>query len=183
MEMIKIEKETIVFNGKLIVEKGDISYQHKKFSRLRVKREDAAAVLILNVDSNKIILVQQFRYAVASKITEQILEIPAGKVDKDETPLTTALRETEEETGYRIKPTHIKFLISCFPSPGYSSERFFLYYATVTNEDKVSKGGGLKNENEFIETVEVDVNQFTHHIKNGDIKDAKTYLAALYMMI
>jgi nudix-type nucleoside diphosphatase (YffH/AdpP family) len=181
--MIKVEKEKIVFNGKLVLEEGNISYHTKKFLRLRIKREDAAAVLILNIDTHKIILVRQFRYAIAAKTAEQILEIVAGKVDKNEPPLTTAIREAQEETGYRIKPNHIRFLLSCFPSPGYSSERFFIYYATVTNEDKVSEGGGLKDENEYIETVEMNVNQFTASIKSGEIKDAKTYLAALYMML
>ncbi len=182
--MFKILKEEILFNERLIIEKAEISDEHNNnFSRLRLKREDASAVLILNTETDKIILTKQFRYAISSKIKEPILEIVAGRIDEGEEPLQTAIREVEEEVGYRINPKNIKLLVSCFASPGYSSECFYIYYATVTNADKISEGGGLETENEYISVVEMDSKEFKNLIITGNIKDAKTYIAGLYLAL
>lgn len=182
--MFKILKEEIIFNDRLIIEKAEISDEHNNnFSRLRLKREDASAVLILNTETDKIILTKQFRYAISSKIKEPILEIVAGRIDEGEEPLQTAIREVEEEVGYRIASENIKLLVSCFASPGYSSECFYIYYATVTNANKISEGGGLETENEYISVVEMDSKEFKSLIKTGNIKDAKTYIAGLYLAL
>lgn len=180
--MLKIKKEKTVFKDHITIQEAWIADEkEKEFSRLYIKREDAAVVLVVNTETNKVILTRQFRCAVDSKIKERILEIVAGKVDGDEEPINTAVRETEEEVGYRIKPENIKFILSCFTSPGYSSERFFFYYATVTNADKVTKGGGLKEENEYIEIIEMDVQEFKQLVNERKIQDAKTYLAGMYL--
>ena len=181
--MTEIIKEKIVFKDELVIEEGWLARDGEKFSRLRVNRQSACAVLILNTDSNKVVLTQQFRYAIATKTAENILEIVAGKIDGDENPADAAKREIEEETGYRINPANLKLLLSCFASPGYSSELFYIYYATVTNADKISSGGGLKEENEEIKVIEMDVDKFTGLVRDGMIKDAKTYVAGLYMIL
>ena len=181
MTAFKILNERIVFADKLIIQKGEINNGNKTFTRLQINREDAVAVFILNTDSNMVILTRQFRYPITSKTKENILEIMAGKIDEGEEPLQAAIRETKEETGYNIKSENIRLLFSCFSSPGYSSERFFIYYATVTNADKVSEGGGNKSENEEIEIVPIDIKEFKEMITEGSIKDAKTYLAGMYM--
>jgi nudix-type nucleoside diphosphatase (YffH/AdpP family) len=183
MEAPKIIDEKIVFEDKLILEKGELKVRDEKFYRLRVNREDAVAVLIYNTDSNKVILTRQFRYAIAGRTDQMILEIVAGKLDKDEDPLKAAIRESEEETGYKIKPQKMTVLLSCFSSPGYTSERFIIYYATVTNKDKLEEGGGLKSENEYIEIVEVELPEFLENIKSANFKDAKTYIAGLFLML
>ena len=182
--MFKVLSEKIVFDDKLTIEKAEIGNENNiNFSRLRVKREDAAAVLILNTDTDKIILTKQFRYPISSKTKELILEIVAGRIDNGEEPLQAAIRESEEEAGYRINPRNIRLLVSCFASPGYSSERFYIYYATVNNADKISTGGGLKNENEYISVIEMSSKEFMGLIKTGNIKDAKTYIAGLYIAL
>jgi len=173
-------KSNIVYGGKLIIEQAEFTQQGKEFKRERIKRADASAVLILNTDINKIILTRQFRYPISDKIKEPILEILAGKIDAGEEPLEAAIREAEEETGYRIKKDHIQLLVSCFSTPGYSSEKFYIYYATVTHSDKISIGGGLETENETIEVIELEADEFIDLIKTARIKDAKTYIAGLY---
>lgn len=178
--MPSVKESKIVFDQKLVVEEATIVAKDKEYTRLRVKREDASAVLLLNTDSNKIVLTKQFRYAIHDKVKEPILEILAGKVDKGETPLQAAIREGEEETGYKIKSENIQLLVSCFTTPGYSSEKFHIYFATVSNSDKISTGGGLEAENESIELIEIDPVQFIEDIKNGKIEDAKTYVSGLY---
>lgn len=178
--MFKIIKEQKILEDKLIVEEATFSDNtNNTYTKLRLNREDASAVLLVNTESGKVILTKQFRYAISSKTSERILEIVAGKIDEGEEPLETAIRETEEEVGYKIKPENIKLLVKCFASPGYSSECFFIYYAHVTNTDKVGKGGGLESEKEYIEIVELTVDEFKNQIKEGLIEDAKTYIAGL----
>lgn len=178
-----ILNEEVVFDNKLVIQKANIQDQENTtYTRLRIKRQDASAVLLFNTVSQKIILTRQFRYPVADQTNEYLLELLAGKVDEGEQPLEAAIREAEEETGYRIKAENIRFLLSCFASPGYSSERFHLYYATVTPADLLSEGGGLASEHESIELVELDLSEFKSMIKDGRIQDAKTILAGLYTL-
>jgi nudix-type nucleoside diphosphatase (YffH/AdpP family) len=180
---MKIIKEKIVFDKKLVVEEAKIVSGKNKFSRQRLNSQDAVAVLVLNNDTKKIILTRQFRYAIAGKSGENIIEIVAGKIEGHDTPEKTAIRECEEEIGYRIRKNQLRFLSLCFSSPGYTSEQFYIYFATVKNSDKVSKGGGLAEENENIEVVEMDVDQFKNQITNGEVKDAKTYIAGLFFIL
>ncbi len=183
MEEFKVVHEKNVFNKALVIREGEISDGSDTFSKLGVDREDAAAVFILNTDTNKVILTRQFRYPLTFKTSQSILEIVAGKIEGNEEPLAAAIREAEEETGYRINIGKIQLLFSCFATPGYSAERFFIYHATVTNADKISKGGGKEDENEHIEVVEMDKDEFDKLIQNGIIQDAKTYLAGLRLLL
>jgi ADP-ribose pyrophosphatase len=180
--MYTIANEKQIFKHLFTIEEADISQQGKQFKRVRIKKENAVAVLVLNTDTDKFILTRQLRYPIASQHPEPLLEILAGKIDGNDEPLESALREAEEEIGYQVKPENIELLFSCFPTPGYSSELFYLYYATVSNADKIAGGGGLESENEYIEVVEMDRADFYSQIKNGTIKDGKTYLAALFIM-
>lgn len=182
--MTKILHEKIVYQDLLTLEKGQLQDDvGNTFSRERVKRQDASCVLVLNTDSNKIILTKQFRYGAAPKVSEQLLEVVAGKVDEGEDHFRTAVRETEEEIGYRVKNENMKYLVTCFSTPAYSSERYHIYFALVTNSDKKSKGGGLENENESIELVELELAVFKDKILTGQFIDAKTYLAGQHAML
>lgn len=182
--MTKILDEKVVFKDVLTIEKGTVQDDAgKTFSRVRVKRQDASCVLVLNTDSNKIILTKQFRYGAAPKTSENILEVVAGKVDEGEEPFTTAIRETEEEIGYQVKKENMKYLVTCFSSPAYTSERYHIYLATVTDADKKSKGGGLETENESIELAEMPPEVFKEKILTGQFVDAKTYIAGQQAML
>jgi len=109
--MFTVTENKILFDKGLIIEEGKIksSVHQKTFTRQRIKRDDASAVLMLNTDTNNIILTRQFRYATESKISGQLFEIVAGKVDYNEQPLETAIREAKEETGYNISPNNIYY--------------------------------------------------------------------------
>lgn len=182
--MAKILHEEIVFKDSLTLEKGQLQDEAgNTFSRVRINRQDASCVLVLNTDSNKVILTRQFRYGASLKTNEHLIEVVAGKVDEGEEPFTTAIRETEEEIGYRVKKDNMKYLITCFSTPAYSSERYHIYFALVTNADKKSNGGGLKNENESIELVELDPDDFKEKILTGQFADIKTYAAGQQAML
>lgn len=182
--MVKILHEETIFQDILTLEKGKIQDEAgNTFSRVRIKRQDASCVLVLNTDSNKIILTRQFRYGAAPKTEDYLLEVVAGKVDEGEEPFTTAIRETEEEIGYRVSKNNMKYLVTCFSSPAYTSERYHMYFAVVNDSDRKSKGGGLENENESIELVEMDPKAFKEKILTGQFADAKTYVAGQHAML
>ena len=172
--------EQVIFDEFIQIRKAEIRSADKElsFERLRVKRDDAAVVLIHNVEKNRVVLVEQFRYAVHEHHADNLTEVPAGKVDDGETPEKAAVRETLEESGYVLSEDRIEKLGTFYVSPGYTSERFVLFYCPVKSEDKKDKGGGLDEENEYIKVVEVDAKTFYERIASGDICDAKTVLAA-----
>ncbi|HTV29089.1 MAG TPA: NUDIX domain-containing protein, partial [Xanthobacteraceae bacterium] len=120
--------------------------------RLIFERGDAVAVMLYDPDSKSVIIVNQFK--VPSLIARRrddpntvdgwVTEATAGMIDEGETPEKAIIRETLEETGYRI--ANPKLISKFFSSAGGTSERIFLYFAQVRASDKVSAGGGLPNE-------------------------------------
>lgn len=182
--MTTIRQEKIVFQDVLTLEKGELQDDSgNTFSRVRVNRQDASCVLVFNTDTNTIVLTQQFRYGAAPKTAEHLLEVVAGRVDKGEEPRATAIRETEEEIGYCVNENNLTHLVTCFSSPAYTSERYHIYFARVTDADKQGKGGGLEQENESIDIVEMTPAVFKEHILSGKFLDAKTYVAGQQAML
>lgn len=121
---------------------------------------------ILAVKDQKILLVKQYRYAVG----DAILEIPAGKLEIGEDPLSCGKRELIEETGFKAQTFFS--LGSMFPSPGYTSERIYLYGAY-----DLSFVGQNLDEGEYVEPIWMDLDEAVKKIISGEIADAKTQIA------
>jgi nudix-type nucleoside diphosphatase (YffH/AdpP family) len=186
--MPKIISEKTVYKGFLEIQEAELIHnsldsKDKNYSRQRLLRDDASVVLIYNKDTDKIILTRQYRYAIADREGSPIIEIMAGKISSNEDPIDGAIREAEEECGYKISKKNIRFINSFFASPGYSTENFHLFYAEVTNENKVSDGGGLEEENEYIQVVEIQANEFKNMVKNNQFHDSKTCVAGLWFLM
>ncbi|MEG0277565.1 MAG: NUDIX hydrolase [Coprobacillus sp.] len=128
-------------------------------------------VCILAIENNQILLVKQFRYP--NRI--ETLEIPAGKLEKDEDPKACAFRELEEETNCRA--LDMKFIMKVLPSPGYTSEWLHLYEAIDFKEVNDSLDC---DEDEFIDVIKMDLEEAYQNVLNGTIVDAKTVIAILY---
>jgi ADP-ribose pyrophosphatase len=176
-------KQSRIFKEGILVDRATIKSKQKKFNRYRVDRPDAAAVIVHNKKEKTITMVKQFRYAIHDRFKGNLLEIPAGKIDRGEKPIKTAVRETYEECGYRLKEKNLKKVAEFFAAPGYTTEKFHLYYVEVKSSDKVNKGGGLEEENEYIETIEMPVKDFINAMKKGKIQDAKTLVAAQWFLL
>jgi GDP-mannose pyrophosphatase NudK len=78
---------------------------------------------------------------------------------------------------------NLRILCAAYASPGYSSERFHFYYATVNESDKETAGGGLEEENEYIEVVEMKYDAWMNLAAGNQLNDAKALLATLYVRL
>jgi ADP-ribose pyrophosphatase len=132
-----------------------------------VRHKGASAVIPVTAD-NEIILVRQYR-----KPNEMVsIEIPAGKLDDGEDPCDCAVRELEEETGY--KANHIEKLFSMHSTPGFSDEILHIYIAR-----DLIPGDANPDEDEFISSFSVSMDEAVAMIKRGQITDGKTISAIL----
>lgn len=161
-----ISRESL-YSGRIL----DLQIDHVKFpsgsEKIRevVKHKSAAAILPVDADGN-IYLVQQYRHAV----DEDLYEIPAGIIEPGEDPLETAVRELQEEIGYR--PGKIEIIFDCYTSPGYSTERIFFYYATDLIPSKL-----LEDDDEYLQVFVFSPEDIISMINSGEICDGKTIMA------
>jgi ADP-ribose pyrophosphatase len=147
--------------------------------RLVFERGDSAAAILLNRDTQKVLLIEQFRYPTYAKGPGWIREVVAGIIDENEQPEACIRREIHEEIGYQVDK--LQPIATFYVSPGSTSERIMLYYAEVGNADRVAAGGGLTSEHEDIELVEVTLPDLWQALDNGEISDAKTLIAAQWL--
>lgn len=148
-------------------------------SRLSFERGDSVAALVFNLDTQKILLVKQFKYPTYKEGPGWITEVVAGAVKPVENHEAAIKREIYEEIGYTVKK--IKKIAEFYVSPGGSSERIMLYSAAVVNQDKTGSGGGSPNENEDILTEELPLKELDAYLSKGFVQDAKTLIALQWL--
>ncbi|MEG0472013.1 MAG: NUDIX hydrolase [Solibacillus sp.] len=177
--MKKFEEKTIqskqIFDGKVISLKvDDVLLPNGATSKREVVNHPGAVAIIAITENNKILLVEQFRKA----LERSIIEIPAGKIEKEEEPIVTARRELEEETGYTAKSLH--YLQSFATSPGFADEIIHVFVARHLT--KMQTAAQL-DEDEFVELMEVSLEEAEQMVNDQRIFDAKTVFAVLWMKI
>jgi nudix-type nucleoside diphosphatase (YffH/AdpP family) len=161
---------------------GEISAPQR---RLIFERGDAAAALLLDLDAGVVVLTRQFRAPSligrrrddASSTQGWMTETVAGMVEPNETPEETVIRETMEETGYRIRDPRL--IAKFFSSAGGSSERIFLYFSKVRAADKLEKGGG--DDGEDIEIVRMTLGELFDRLDAGSIDEPKLLVSAYWL--
>lgn len=164
-----IKNKERVYNGFINVDKAEVETKKgETVYREVTERGDAVCAVVYNPKSNSIVLVNQFR--VGSN--KEMLELVAGSLKPGEDPMDCMVREILEETGYETKT--IEKISEFYMSPGGSSEKMYLFYAIVG--DKVSEGGGLEEEHEEIDVIEMPANKFKTYVFN----DAKTFIGQLW---
>ncbi|WP_099360605.1 NUDIX hydrolase [Fredinandcohnia onubensis] len=171
----KTIKREVLFEGKVIdlhIEEVELPNGHTSRREL-IKHSGAVAILALT-DENKIVMVQQYRKA----LDKVIVEIPAGKLEKGEAPEVTAKRELEEETGYDCET--LTPLISFYTSPGFADELVHLFIAKDLK--KIENPASL-DEDEFVDLLEVSLDEALELLKEKKIYDAKTAYAVQYLQL
>lgn len=158
----KTIKENLVYDGKIVkLYVDDVIINNHTAKREVIKHP--GGVCILGFIDNKVILEKQYRYPYK----EYVYELPAGKLEINEDPYNAALREFNEETGF--KASSLIDLGKMYPSCGYSSEIIYLYLAK-----DLTKSTTNLDEDEFIDLKLFTREEIILMIENGTIKDAKT---------
>jgi len=144
-------------------------------------RGNGAGILLYNLSSGTIVLTRQFRYpAYASDDNGFLLEVPAGIVEGND-PAATIRAETQQETGFIIEEP--QFLFKAYASPGSVTEQLYYFAAEYRHEHREGVGGGLEEEGEDIEVLEVSWADAVAWINSGEIVDAKTIILIQYAQL
>lgn len=169
----KTIKTTTIYQGSFLkYENVQVELPDGNISNRDVIRHPGAVAIIAITEDDKILFVEQYRKAL-DKIT---LEIPAGKIEKGEAPEKTAVRELEEETGYKTE--ELEYLGKIVTAPGFCDEYIHIYLAK-----NLKTGVKEGDEDEFINVREFSIEEVKKMIANGKIYDSKTLSAILYILI
>jgi len=188
MKNLKNIKKTILSNEWARLDRIDYDFQFKTGEWKPVSREcynrgNGTGILLYNVEKETVILTRQFRMpSYENNINDGMsIEVCAGAIDNNESPLKTIIRETEEEVGYRIITA--QQVLTAYMSPGAITEKMYLFVAEYNSDMKINDGGGLESEEEEIEVLELHFSEAIKMIENEEIIDAKTILLLQYAQI
>lgn len=142
-------------------------------------RGNGATILLYNKENKTVILTRQFRLPtfINGNADGMLIEACAGLLDKDN-PEDCIKRETEEETGYKV--TDVRKIFEAYMSPGSVTEILYFFVAEYTKSMKVNEGGGIEEEQENIEVIEMQLDEAMNKIGTGEIKDGKTIMLLQY---
>ncbi|GAE36856.1 NUDIX domain-containing protein [Halalkalibacter akibai] len=169
----KTTKTKDIYKGKIIdLHLEEVELPNGKMSSREVVKHPGAVAIIPITETGELVLVRQYRKA----LDKVIIEIPAGKLEPGEDPLESAKRELEEETGY--KSEKLDFIVSFYTSPGFANELIYMY---VT--DTLIKGVSHTDEDEFLDVLEVSLDEALEMVKDQRIHDAKTAYAIQYLQL
>lgn len=157
------------FDGRVFsVEIAEVLLSDGCVATREIVRHNGGAAIVPLDDEGNVYMVRQYR----CPFQQNLLEIPAGKLEADEDPLECAVRELKEETG--LQSSDVESLGVIYPTPGYCSEKLFLFLATglLPGESNPDKG-------EFLNVHRVPIRVLLEKIDAGEISDAKTIVALL----
>lgn len=164
-----------IYKGNIIqVSIEEVQLPNGKTSKREIVKHPGAVAIIALTSEKKLVLVRQYR----KPLDMVIYEIPAGKLELGEEPFHCVERELEEETGYRSDS--IKHIQSFYTSPGFADEIVHLYF---TDElEKLENSAGL-DDDEFLDLIEVTIDEAEKLIEENKIYDAKTVFAVQYLLL
>lgn len=167
------EEKTIsserIYEGRILnLRKDKVHVRDNKTSYREIVEHNGGVALAAVTKEGKMVMVRQYRKAA----DKAILEVPAGKIEKDEDHRLTAERELQEETGYTAGK--MEYITSFYSSIGYSTEVIYLYLAS-----DLTPGDTNFDDNEAIDILEYSLPELRKMIFSGEIEDAKTICAIL----
>jgi nudix-type nucleoside diphosphatase (YffH/AdpP family) len=183
-ERIRITEVRTLSDDWYLLKKTTFDFQRKDgtwqtLSRETYDRGNGAVILLVNTSRRKVILTRQFRFPafVNGSGDGMLLEACAGLLDEQDA-VSAILRETEEETGYRIRSVHQIF--DAFMSRGSVTEPLHFFVAHYDPESRPSDGGGAASEGEEIEVIELGLDEAWKMMDRGEIRDGKTIILLQY---
>ncbi|WP_348813651.1 GDP-mannose pyrophosphatase NudK [Flavobacterium maritimum] len=184
---ITIQKTELLSDNWYILNKVTFDYLTKDNTLISQKREvydrgNGAAILLYNTKQKTVILTRQFRLPtyLNGNDSGMMIEVCAGLLDEDH-PEQCIIRETEEETGYRV--SSVRKVFESYMSPGAVTEILYFFVGKYDESMKVSEGGGVEHEQENIDVLEFTFDEAYAMIESGEIKDAKTIMLLQYAKI
>jgi len=144
-------------------------------------RPPSASILLYDSDRKTVILTKQFRLPVYLDKKEPILEACAGLLDEGEFPEHAIVREVEEETGYRI--SEIEKVAEGYTSPSSFSEYAYFFLGKYSPDMRISEGGGLKDEGEDVQVIELSAEEVKQKLKSGQVRDIKTLVLLQHALL
>ncbi len=160
-------KKTRKYDGRVIkLDVDEVVLENGKPAIREVVRHTGGAAVLAVDDNQDLFFVRQFRYPYG----EEMLEIPAGKLNENEDPLLCAKRELLEETGLTAEKW--EFVGKFRPSPGYTDELLYIYIAKDLSEHAQNL-----DDDEFLDVEKFNVLKAIKKIESGEIADAKTVIA------
>ncbi|MNE54928.1 GDP-mannose pyrophosphatase NudK [compost metagenome] len=184
---IKILQTELLSDNWYILNKVTFDYITKDNTLITQKREvydrgNGAAILLYNTKQKTVILTRQFRLPtyLNGNDSGMMIEVCAGLLDEDH-PEQCIIRETEEETGYRV--SSVRKVFESYMSPGAVTEILYFFVGEYDESMKVSEGGGVEHEQENIDVLEFTFDEAYSMIESGEIKDAKTIMLLQYAKI
>ncbi len=177
---VQINSLEVLSNSWYTLQKVDFNYRNRAGEWSTRQREaydrgNGATILLIDWTRRKVLLTRQFRVpAYLNGHTDgMLIETAAGLLDEDDAA-TAIKREAVEETGYEVR--NVVPLFELFMSPGSVTERVSFFVAEYTPDDQVNDGGGLDDEGEDIEVIEIDIDDAIAQVGSGKIVDGKTVL-------
>ena len=157
----------MLFEGRMLrLERDVVCLPNGSETSREVVRHPGAVGIIAVLDRH-VLLVRQYRYAIA----EETSEIPAGKIEPNEAPEACAQRELREETGYRGTLEHIS---TFYTTPGFTDEVIHLYFAHDLVWDPL-----VPDDDEFIGLERIPWDEAVQKAQRNEFNDAKTMLGIL----
>lgn len=181
---VRIVEQHLLSDNWYVLKKIEFEQQRKDGSWQTQTREvydrgNGATIGLYNLAKRTVILTRQFRLpAFVNEHDGYLIEAAAGLLD-NASPEERIRLEAEEETGYRVKS--VRKVYEAFMSPGSVTERLHFFVGEYHPEDRISAGGGLAEEGEDIEVLELPFDQALAMIDDGRIMDGKTIILLQYL--
>jgi nudix-type nucleoside diphosphatase (YffH/AdpP family) len=182
-ERVRVIESHVLSDDWYLLKKTIYDFRRANGSWQRQQREtydrgNGATLLLYQLASRKVVLIRQFRFpAYVNGHDGMLVEAPAGLLDKA-TPEQRIRAEAEEETGYRVG--EVRKVFEAFMSPGSVTEKLYFFVAEYDDSLKVSDGGGIEDEGEDIEVLELGFDEAMAMIQRGEIVDGKTIMLLQY---
>ncbi|MFN3467564.1 MAG: NUDIX hydrolase [Candidatus Brocadiales bacterium] len=170
-----LQSELIYGGRRLRLYRDEVELPSGRKTHREVVEHPGSVAIVPIIKEGEVLLIKQYRYAIKGFL----YEIPAGTLEKGETPEQCAMREMAEETGYL--PRRLEKLGQLYPSPGVLNELMHLYKASQLVR-KVSETGAPAHEEGIEQVVTLRLSQAMDMIKRGEIVDGKTICGLLWVV-
>lgn len=183
-DRVRVEEVEILADDWSVLKKTTLSFKRtngawQTLTRETYDRGNGATLLLMHREKRTVLLTRQFRYpAYVNGATDLLIEACAGLLDARD-PETAIKDEVAEELGVTV--TAVTRILESYMSPGSVTEKLYFFVADYTVDDRTGAGGGIADDGEDIEVLEIPFEEALAMIDRGEIVDGKTIMLLLYV--